>query len=140
MLSVIRCLDSHPGYPHGIGIGIGAIHHHEAVSSSVSDGDSASCVPPPLMSDPCWDPATVISCALYASAHLMAHKTFAVAFARRKGVSLLVDIATRTQMVSANEVASHPPTFGISLLLYQSSRGCMCAIASRCRSTAAVLM
>ena len=52
-----------------------------------------------------WDAPTLISCSLYATAHLLAHRTFAVSFVRRKGLQLLVDIVTRATVVTANEVS-----------------------------------
>ena len=54
--------------------------------------------------DPAWDAAVLISCSLYAVAHLLAHKNFAVAFVRHKGVQLLADVMTRAAVTSANEV------------------------------------
>jgi hypothetical protein len=58
----------------------------------------------PLNFDPAWDPPTLISCAIYAAAHLLAHRTFAVSFVRRRGVQVLNSIVCRKPIVAANEV------------------------------------
>lgn len=76
-------------------------------SVAVAQGGASAVPPPPgtpLSMDPAWDPPTLISCAIYAAAHLLAHRTFAIAFVRRKGLQVLNSIVTRVPVVATNEV------------------------------------